>query len=111
MTSEYGAQFWATPKSKQKELIQIEIREWLYASSPALPEVQRYFLHEALCHLYAGRYELACRSLDDVYVPPKLSAGAYSEIMKAARSITCTMLVHTLRYIEGTPTRDYAVFR
>jgi hypothetical protein len=74
-------------------------------------DFEKYFLAETLGHIHAGRYELACDSMDDVYEPPEFPTNPSDELCDVARSTDQRKLMRTLRSIEGTPTQEFPVFR
>ncbi len=110
MTGAPELPFWAYSKSEKKRLLQDEIADLLDAGGQSLSGSDRYLLREALGHLYAGRYELACDCLDDVHEPPQFSPFCNTAICDAASVISDSMLMRSLRYIKGTPKRPYPAF-
>jgi hypothetical protein len=102
--------FWTLAKEDQKRLLEAEIKPFLGIEGAELTNSQKYFLRETLAHMLAGRYQLACDSMDDVYLPPAEVTGC-AEILELHKSVTRQALVRAFRYIKGTPVRAYPTFR
>jgi hypothetical protein len=81
------------------------------ASRCHLTDIEKFFLHEALCHLFAGRYYLARDSIDDAIEPPRLSTTRLREVSHTVDCITAEALLRAICYVEEFPARDYPAFR
>jgi hypothetical protein len=108
--SEDNRHFWALSKYDQKRALEAEISQFLTNERAELTNSSKYFLRETLAHIFAGRYELACDSMDDVYCSPAEIAD-HPEVCKVGKSVTRRALVRAFRYIKGTPPREYPTFR
>jgi hypothetical protein len=105
--SENNRLFWKLSKHEQKRALEAEIGLFLTTHGAELTNSNKYFLREALVHIFAGRYELACESMDDVYDSPVEIA----EVRKVGKSVTHRALVRAFREIKATPPREYRTFR